>query len=597
LKSFLLTLISRRSVERAGLRYLRRGIDEEGGTANTVETEQILSDASWTPSNKIYSFVQIRGSVPIFFSQSPYSFKPVPQLQHSEEMNYRAFVKHFRKLSDMYGSVQIASLVEKHGNEAIVGEPYENYLNRMNNSREAGTSPVGFEWFDFHAVCRGMKFENVSFLMDSIGKTLDAFGDTVEQDGKQLRKQSGVLRTNCMDCLDRTNVTQSACGRRALELQLKSEGIDMSLQADQTTQWFNTLWADNGDSISKQYASTAAMKGDFTRTRKRDFQGALKDMGISISRFYSGIVNDYFSQAAIDFLLGNVTSVVFEEFEANLMSGDPAVSMQKLRQQAIEMCQKLVVADEHEELVGGWTLLTPQTPNTVKSLPFEESVLLLTDAGLYSCRFDWNLEKVSSFERVDLQHITSIKYGTYITSTLSATQADEQRNVGFVVTFKAGADDIERVNTRSLSNIRTRNETDLLGGTSIISQPQSALQNLIGRPAAPTTSVLALKALSSRTVVADGNDVQMSEIEQVKAICSEIERMVLHGQVVEVGTERKSIVESGDIISLSEARKSTGLLEQLSHSLRNWFGPDVHNNGVGTRDEYLESLKYNRCND
>jgi hypothetical protein len=32
------------------------------------------------------------------------------------------------------------------------------------------------------------------------------------------------------------------------------------------------------------------MKGDFTRNRKRDFQGALKDMGISISRFYSGYV-------------------------------------------------------------------------------------------------------------------------------------------------------------------------------------------------------------------------------------------------------------------------------------------------------------------
>jgi hypothetical protein len=289
-KPFLLTLISRRSVQRAGLRYLRRGIDEEGGTANTVETEQILSDASWTPSNKIYSFVQIRGSVPIYFSQSPYSFKPVPQLQHSEDMNYRAFVKHFKKLSEMYGNVQIASLVEKHGNEAIVGESYEKYLNRYNESKSKEESPVGFEWFDFHAVCRGMKFENVSFLMDDIGKTLDDFGDTVEVDGKLLRKQTGVLRTNCMDCLDRTNVTQSACGRRTLELQLKSEGIDMSLQADQTTQWFNTLWADNGDSISKQYASTAAMKGDFTRTRKRDLQGALKDMGISISRFYSGSV-------------------------------------------------------------------------------------------------------------------------------------------------------------------------------------------------------------------------------------------------------------------------------------------------------------------
>jgi len=249
------------------------------------------------------------------------------------------------------------------------------------------------------------------------------------------------------------------------------------------------------------------------------------------------------------------------------MSGDPAVSMQKLRQQAIEMCQKQVVADEQEEFIGGWTLLTPQIPNTVKSSPFEESVLLLTDAGLYSCRFDWNMEKVSSFERLDLQHIETIRYGTYITSTLSAAQADEQRNVGLVITYTAGVNDITRVNTRSVSNIRTRNEMDLLGGTSIITAP-SALQNLIGRPAAPATRVLALKALPSRSAVADGNDVKLTEIEQVKAICSEIERMVLHGRVVEVGTERKNLVERGDIISLSEARKSTGLLEQLSHSLK-----------------------------
>ena len=96
-KSFLLTLISRRSVKRAGLRYLRRGVDEEGDTANSVETEQILSDLDWSPASKIHSFVQIRGSVPIFFSQSPYSFKPVPQVQHSDETNAKAFKKHFGK--------------------------------------------------------------------------------------------------------------------------------------------------------------------------------------------------------------------------------------------------------------------------------------------------------------------------------------------------------------------------------------------------------------------------------------------------------------------------------------------------------------------
>lgn len=249
------------------------------------------------------------------------------------------------------------------------------------------------------------------------------------------------------------------------------------------------------------------------------------------------------------------------------MSGDPAVSMQKIRQKAIDMCQRQIIADEHEEFIGGWTMLTPQIPNTVKSTPFEESVLLLTDGGLYSCRVDWSMEKVSSFERIELQQITSIKYGTYITSTLSTAQTQEGRNVGFVITYKAGANDVTRVNTRSLSNIRSRNERDPFGGAS--SPPgASMLPTLLGRPSVPTTSVLALKALPARSAVADGSESRLSEIQQLKTICSEIERMIFLGQVVEVGTERKGLVTQGDIISLSEARKSTGLLEQLSHSLK-----------------------------
>jgi hypothetical protein len=291
IKTFSLTLISRRSVKRAGLRYLRRGIDDSGHTANGVETEQILTELDWKPSSKMYSFVQLRGSIPIYFSQSPYSFKPVPQIQHSTETNYEAFVKHFENVSERYGRVQVASLVEKHGPEAIVGDQFEKFAQRLNESGGVRGSPLEFEWFDFHSACRGMKFENVSLLMDKLGDTLDSFGYTVLADGKLETKQIGVLRTNCMDCLDRTNVVQNYMGKRALEQELKDEGIEVSLQLDQTLQWFNILWADNGDGISKQYASTAAMKGDFTRTRKRDYRGALTDMGISISRFYSGYVS------------------------------------------------------------------------------------------------------------------------------------------------------------------------------------------------------------------------------------------------------------------------------------------------------------------
>jgi hypothetical protein len=252
-----------------------------------------------------------------------------------------------------------------------------------------------------------------------------------------------------------------------------------------------------------------------------------------------------------------------------MMSGDPVVSMQKMRQQAIDVSQRLIVADQSEELVGGWALLAPREPNTIKSMPFEESVLLLTDAALYACRFDWNMEKVSSFERIDLRHIVGIKYGMYITSTLSPAQADEKTNVGLVITYKAGANDIERVFTRSLSTVPSREELDLPQSSSI-SPSLSGLLTAV-QPSKTSNRIVALKALPTRSAVAatEGQDgPQMSEIEQVKLICSEIERLVVAGQVVEAGTERKRIIEEGDIISLAEARRSTGLLEHLGHSLK-----------------------------
>jgi phosphatidylinositol 4-phosphatase len=72
-----LALISRRSRFRAGTRYFRRGIDHKGHVANFNETEQILLlEGHSTPAPISYdnytaklSFVQIRGSIPVFWSE------------------------------------------------------------------------------------------------------------------------------------------------------------------------------------------------------------------------------------------------------------------------------------------------------------------------------------------------------------------------------------------------------------------------------------------------------------------------------------------------------------------------------------------------
>ena len=567
-RDFLLTLISRRSVERAGLRYLRRGIDEDGHAANTVETEQILSSPSWSPSEKLYSLVQIRGSIPLYFSQSPYSFKPVPVLQRSAEVNYTAMKRHFNNLANRYDAVQVDSLVAKHGNEAKIGEEYEKTMAKLNESGGVHGSKIGFEWFDFHEVCRGMKFENVSLLMDTLADKLTEFGNTIEVDGKIQKKQTGVLRTNCMDCLDRTNVVQSAYGRRELELQLKDQGFDLVLQVDKTTPWFNTLWADNGDAISKQYTSTAALKGDYTRTRKRDYRGALNDFGLSLSRFFNNVVNDYFSQAAIDYLLGNVNAEVFQEFEADMMSRDPAMSMSKLRQQAIDTSARIVIADKAEELLGGWTLLAPHSSNTLRSFPFTETVLLLTPAALYVCFFADAppLEKISSFNRIPLSQIRCLHRGAYITSTLAPAHTSEARNVGFVVSYvPAGAVDV-KVNTRTMSFV----------GTSLADEA-SPSTGPAGRPAQPPAPrVQAFKALPSRSsaltepLSPDATAAPpVSEKQLVRDICAEIERAVNAAQQPALGKAKAGlVVERKDVISLAEARRSTGLLEQLGYELK-----------------------------
>ncbi|KAI9932201.1 hypothetical protein ASPWEDRAFT_132536 [Aspergillus wentii DTO 134E9] len=561
-RNFLLTLISRRSTQRPGLRYLRRGVDDDGNTANTVETEQILSGPEWDPSHNVYSYLQVRGSIPLYFSQSPFAFKPVPVLHHSAETNEFAFERHFRNLSRRYGKIQAVSLIDKHAGELKLGEQYERYAEALNKAGGVDGSPLRLEWFDFHNECRGMKFENVSRLVDRLETTLDEYGDTIVKDSTLVQGQRGIIRTNCMDCLDRTGVAQCAFGQWALERELKHEGINIDLGGDSSTQWFNTLWADNGDAISKQYSSTAALKGDYTRTRKRDYRGALNDLGLTLSRYYNNIVNDYFSQACIDYMLGNVSTQVFQEFAMEMQTADPGISVQKLRQNAIETSCQIVISDESEELLGGWTMLTPQQPNTLRTLPFEESVLLLTDAAVYCCHFDWNTDKVLSFERIDLRSISGINYGTYITSILTG-QVDESRNVGLVIMYREGDENAVRVNTRSLQSSVTSKALDENASK------EWDMTSWFKGPKRPTPRFLAFKALplsNSATKSRSPGNATVSEADWVRSICEEIERAMMAGEGRHV--ERLSVIEETDIISLEDAKKRTGYLEHLVYDLK-----------------------------
>jgi hypothetical protein len=570
-KDFLLTLISRRSTKRAGLRYLRRGTDDDGCTANSVETEQILSNPSWsTSTDKIYSYTQFRGSIPLFFSQSPYSLKPQVSTWGTFETNARAFKRHFAELSSRYGDIYAASLIDKHGTESKIGELYERHAKTLNEDGglDGKGKQLGFQWFDFHNECRGMHFENVSRLMTTLEPFATSTGWTVISNDQITHKQSGVLRTNCMDCLDRTNVTQSACARTALEAQLAAGSYNIDLQNDPSTSWFNTLWADNGDNISRQYAGTAALKGDFTRTRKRQITGALTDFGLTLTRYYNNIVNDYFTQALIDYLLGRATDTIFAEFEADMKSSDYFIDMRKVRQQAIDRSAGIVIEDKDEDLIHGWTLSVPTAVNQVKTPTFEEAVLLLTDKALYFCRLDWGTEKVREFERIQLENVQGLMRGVYVTSTLAQRHMDTDKNVGFVIRYKAeSSGGLVRRNTRALDS----------GADEQREQDAKKQQ----KPA-DTGRFLAFKALPPRSNISssDAPETPDNEVELVKSVCEEIARVANKAQgkwnvpdtaqegLDYEGQHRQLAVEEKDIVSLADAKKTTGYLEQIEYSLK-----------------------------
>merc|ERR1712137_564619 len=104
---FRMSIIARRCRYFAGTRYLKRGVNSQGRVANDVETEQIAEDCTWGSlhcDDRFSAFVQIRGSIPLFWGQEPRTLTPKPPifLQRCDPL-YAASKLHFRDLFRRFG--------------------------------------------------------------------------------------------------------------------------------------------------------------------------------------------------------------------------------------------------------------------------------------------------------------------------------------------------------------------------------------------------------------------------------------------------------------------------------------------------------------
>lgn len=121
------------------------------------------------------------------------------------------------------------------------------------------------------------------------------------------REQNGVLRTNCVDCLDRTNTAQFMVGKCALGFQLHALGVidKPFLQFDSdAVRILEDLYEAHGDTLALQYGGSQLVHGIRTYRKVSPFTSHSRDIMQTVSRYFSNAFTDADKQQAMNLFLG-----------------------------------------------------------------------------------------------------------------------------------------------------------------------------------------------------------------------------------------------------------------------------------------------------
>lgn len=313
-------LISRRSFFMGGTRFNSRGTDNHGHVANFVETEFVL-----TTKNSIFSMKQIRGSLPFYWEQLKGITANV-QIHQTEEINTDVLMKHFKFLRDQdYFPVTVFNLLSTKRPEESNLTTYLKALLILSSKKDPDLK-IGYEYLDFHAVTKETDFSPVDAdivrVVDEYNVNFNEWGTDLLSGGMtKISSQTGIIRTNCLDCLDRTNAVQTKIAFYTLAKILKKlnspliteispKVLNLFEKGDHPTfKNLRTIWADNGDMISLIYAGTGATTSSVTRNGEKSNLGSIFDHGLkTISRFYLNNFDDDYKQEVIDALLAKSNS-------------------------------------------------------------------------------------------------------------------------------------------------------------------------------------------------------------------------------------------------------------------------------------------------
>lgn len=328
--SVYITLIARRSNKYAGTRFLKRGSNFEGDVGNEVETEQIVHDSgvSSLHQGRFSSFVQMRGSIPAHWSQDISKMVPKPPIMFDLSDPFAETAgKHINKLLSHYGSpiifLNLVKKREKKIHESQLSIELHNaikYLNqflppqhhieyvsfdmaRQNNQKDVNVMKK-LAKIAYDAIQRTGIFQNFDPYYQHKSEFVVGKPNLIDGRG---RVQTGIIRVNCVDCLDRTNTAQFALGKCALGFQLCALGFirEPKLEFDSDcVRMLENLYEDHGDTLALQYGGSQLVHRIKTYRKTAPWTSQGNDIMQTLSRYYRNTFSDTEKQHTINLFLG-----------------------------------------------------------------------------------------------------------------------------------------------------------------------------------------------------------------------------------------------------------------------------------------------------
>eukprot|EP00761_Pharyngomonas_kirbyi_P010055 gb/GECH01010073.1/.p1 GENE.gb/GECH01010073.1/~~gb/GECH01010073.1/.p1 ORF type:complete len:1568 (+),score=218.06 gb/GECH01010073.1/:1-4704(+) len=338
-----LCLVTRKSSLNPGTRYFARGFNDRISPGNEYEcellmwTERSKSELEWT------SYVWRRGTVPMFWSAQITSAVSDAEVEISDRP-YEKLDQYYRRLQQRYGDypLLLVNLLRHttHKDESVLSQHFKESLSVLKRMMKIDVEMFNLDWLNAKKQ-NGLDYavqhlwSNIKSHLQRSGVTkgvLSVDGDHVTSSSLQSQ-QTGILRFNCADSLDRTNLSTFFMCLQVIAEQSRILGtslctdntpssrpwplINSNLEtvkyrlSEEAAVALAEVFVLNGDVCATLFTNSPAMHTDVMREFAPHMPAAPMNAKIIVQRRFTNVFEDKHRQCQYEMFVGINSSTYF----------------------------------------------------------------------------------------------------------------------------------------------------------------------------------------------------------------------------------------------------------------------------------------------